>query len=245
MDKVIETLKNEIEKTKTRIGKIDWDKEFKNMIEDEDYTPLRFQHLSRHKKLIALYDPTDLFNTTRDRWRVIKDTKPEEAKVLEVEWREVMRLLKEMCDIEMKALTTAWDKVEDECDKPFLLCECGHFAYSEKNRNKDEHDCDLDDEDRTTECSICNQKCGTFERLDRHKKSKHHTKYRCKPCEFGTNSKPQYDRHLKCGDHKDKCGIVKPEFKCEICNNRVFPFKSLYEAHMVSPTHLKKIQQKM
>ena len=195
MEKVIERLNLEIEKTKIRVEAIDWSKEFKVMIDDPEYTPLKYQHLSRDVKLVALFDPTDAYKTAKDRWRVIKDTRPEEAKVIEVEWRKIARLLNEMCDIEMKALTSAWNKVEDECDKPYLLCECGEFCYSEKNRNKDEHDCELDDEDRTTECSICNQKCGTFERLERHKKSKHHTKYRCKPCEMGTNSKAVWETH--------------------------------------------------
>jgi hypothetical protein len=233
MEKVIETLKIEIEKTKTRVGKIDWSKEFKDMIDDEEYTPLKYQHLSRHVKLIGMFDPDEVYKTTKDRWRSIKDTRPEEAKVIEVEWKEIERLLKEMCSIEMKALTTAWDSVEDECDKPYLLCECGHFAYSEKNKNKDEHDCDLDDEERTTTCSICNKKCGTYERLDKHKKSKHHTKYHCKPCEFPTNSKAVWDRHLKSKDHKEACGIVseKKTYPCPDCDVKPYTFPSELHRH--------------
>jgi len=232
MDKVIETLKIEIEKTKIRVENIDWSKEFRNMMEDEEYTPLRFQHLSRHKKLIALFDPTGAYITSKDRWYSIKDTRPEEAEVIRVEFKEIERLLKEMCDIEKKALSTAWDNVEDECDKPFLLCECGHFAYSEKNRNKDEHDCDFDDEDRTTECNICGQKCGTFERLDKHKKSKHHTKYRCKECEFTTNSKAVWETHLSKKTHKEACGIVKPEnYPCPDCNVKPYTFPSELKRH--------------
>jgi hypothetical protein len=242
MEAIKEKIQVALEKTKIRLAELDWSKEFINMINDSDYTCLQYYHPAINVVTIGKFDPEGLYEETKRKWRAMDRNAPE-AKVMEEDWRSVSKMLNDLRNTEMTALREKWDAEEDDCLKPYLKCEdCDHFGYSETD--KTEHECDLEDEDRTSKCKVCKKSCGTYERLEKHMKSKHHTKYRCKECEFGTSSKAQYDRHIKSKEHKETCGIEKPEFKCETCD-RVFPFKSLYEAHMISPTHLKKIQQKM
>jgi hypothetical protein len=232
MEQLKEKIQVALDRTKIRLAELDWSKEFIEMINDSDYTCLKYYHIGIFVTTIAMFDPEGLYKTTKDRWRVIKDTRPEEAKVMEVDWREIERLLRELRNMEMTALREKWDAEEDDCRKPYLLCEdCNNFYYSETA--KTEHECEVDDEDRTTECKYCKKKCGTYERLETHLKSKHHTKYLCKECEFPTNSKAVWETHLRKKTHRENCGIVKEvkTYPCPDCDVKPYTFPSELQRH--------------
>jgi hypothetical protein len=235
MDELTAKLNNAIDETKIRLENLDWSKEFIEMINDSDYTPLKYYYTAVLVKTVALFDPEGLYKTTKNRWHAILNTKSEEADVINKQCREIERLLKLLRSTEMNALRAAWDAEKDECAKPLLKCDdCEYFGWCETSLN--DHECEEEDEDRTTKCKHCKKNCGTYDRLKKHIKSQHFKPFKCEPCNVGYNTQMQFDRHVKSKDHKEKCGIVKPTFECTLCDKK-FLYECKYKEHLLSVKH--------
>jgi hypothetical protein len=237
MDKLIAKLNVAVDETKTRIAGLNWRKEFIEMINDDEYTPLKYYHVAVLVRTVALFDPENVYKTTKNRWHAILNTRTEEADAINKQCREAERLLKQLRAIELDALRVAWDAVEDDCEKPLLKCEdCDFFGWSERSAH--EHECEKEDEDRTIKCKHCKKNCGTYERLKVHIKSKHFKPFKCEPCNVGYNTQMQFDRHTSSKKHKETCGIVKPTFECKLCDKQ-FMYQCKYDEHLLSVKHRK------
>ena len=55
-------------------------------------------------------------------------------------------------------------------------------------------------------------------------------KYFCKPCNFATNNKFNYDKHIKTGKHSYKCGKTKAKYECQRCK-KVYKYRSGLSRH--------------
>jgi hypothetical protein len=239
----LETLKADLllqtDKTRERLAELDWSNEFIEMINDAEYTPLKYQQGALLTTFVASFKNGDVFQSAKTRWMTLKGLNDTRAEVLGELIRDIEKLLRGLRTMEMDKLRKIWDGIEDECDKPMLKCEdCDYFGYSE--HAKETHECECDDEDRTTKCKYCGFKATTYDRLDNHIKSKHLKKciHECKECEYKTNSKNEFEKHTKSKSHKEKCGVVRESFKCEPCDKEYY-FESKYKEHLLSVKHKK------
>jgi len=236
MEELVANIEKAIEDTKARIEMTDWKAEFTEMIEDDEYAPLKYYQFTM-KDMVEHFDHEGVYKKLKNRWLYLAEAKSPEANDVLKSWRKIDGMLSELKNIEKNALRDAWEKEKDIYVKPDLNCRsCRFFAYN--YRSALDHECAK--EDKSSICEYCKKTCGTYPRLEAHIKSKHKTKYFCKECEFPTNSEAVWDRHLKEKKHKEKCGIEKPVYECKVCDKQYY-FPSKYNEHMISPTHKKKI----
>ena len=55
-------------------------------------------------------------------------------------------------------------------------------------------------------------------------------KYYCKPCNFATNNKFNFDKHLKTGKHNYNNGVIKSKYECQYCN-KIYKYRSGLSRH--------------
>ena len=229
MEELIANIQKAIDETKARIEMTDWKEEFLEMMDDDEYAPLKYYQYNA-KDMIEHFDHEGVYNKLKNRWYYLFEAKSPEATELQKTWRKVDAMLSELKNIEKQALRDAWDKEEDEAVKPYLKCnDCRFFGYNE--RSITDHECAK--EDKSSICEYCKKTCGTYPRLEAHIKSKHKPKYYCKECEFPTNSPAVWVRHLKEKKHKEKCGIVKEQkfYPCPDGDIKPYAFPSELKRH--------------
>jgi len=211
-------------KLQTELEAMDWPDIFRRMDslgeDDESWTPLPLSWRDR------LADP-DLVNRAHP-------MKHEFSRAyVDAYWR-VKKQEDDVFEPLKAIMRTKWDSV-DECERPSsLMCEeCGWFSISvAKSRD---HVCP-----KVLQCETCGHKSSTPERHRAHVRSKHMRKWAhsCKTCDFNTDSKSQYDRHLASKKHKEQVigSPIPTAYNCEACS-MAFKFKSEYERHQLTKRH--------
>jgi len=224
MDELLIDLQNALEETKIRVAKIDWDYEFVEMINDPEYSPLKYSARPLVERISSIDGDEVYAELKKKYWRT---SNREESLAIWAECKKVELLLQELRETEMGVMIKKWEEAED---KPNLKCrKCRYFGFCE--RETEDHECDPDDV--TTICEHCKLECRTYERLEKHIKMKHNKKHNCKVCNISTDSDAQWERHIVNKKHKERCGIVKEEkfYPCPDCNVKPYAFPSELKRH--------------
>ena len=224
-----------------RFATIDWEAEFTEMDEDSDYSPLPFltdadfyERLHCPETICGDYecDATAFMK----KMRLYSNGAEPDKKIVE--------LVNVVESLRSKTGALYRNKLREEFMKgdldlrPSIYCaKCNVFAMNVSKFY--EHECR-----QTTKCNRCNYVAPTFERLENHMNAKHLKTFNhnCKECDYGTDSPKEFDKHTKTKSHKEKSGIQRETYKCDVCD-KPFYFKSKYEEHLLSPTHLKKCRK--
>jgi hypothetical protein len=202
-----------------RLDNLDWEAEFREAQEDEEYSILQFD--------------TTLSELASEIRKTFEKTPNEELCNFLADTQTTYR--NEVVNPQIDRLKQEYFKRKDEDYIPFLSCEtCFQFFTTEGKRK--EHNCK-----GTTKCRNCGRDCRTKERLQAHIDALVCIKkYKCEPCEYATNSKNEYERHLNSKKHKEIFNIEKEikVFECKDCD-RQYAFESDYKKHCLSVKHKK------
>ena len=216
-------------KLQTELEALDWPDIFRHMDsleeDDESWTPLPLDWRDRLANPDLVNPPTKA---------LAHPTKHEFSRAYVDAYWQVQRQEENVFGPLVAIMRTKWESV-DECERPSsLMCEeCGWFSIS-VSKSRD-HVCP-----KVLQCETCGHKSSTPERHRAHVQSKHMRKWAhiCKTCDFNTDSKSQYDRHLASKKHKEQVtGSPLPTaYYCDACS-LAFKFKSEYERHQLTKRH--------
>jgi len=205
----IKTKRAEVQR---RLDSLDWEAEFKEAQEDDEYSILQFD--------TTLSDLASEIRKTFD-----TRPNPELCNYL-AETEQLYR--EQVTNYQLDRLKQEFFKRKDEDYMPFLSCETCFGFYTTESKLKD-HKCKI-----TNKCKNCGRDCRTKDRLQAHIDALVCIKkYKCEPCEYATNSKNEYDRHLNSKKHKETCGIEKETFECKDCNKK-FAYRCKLNEHLVT-----------
>lgn len=211
-----------LEKLPMMLAETNWKSEFQMMIDDEDYTALKYT-----SDRLGIGDTFQKANSIW--WGLSRDGFKQRSDELKDILNSTESIVNKLKKQEMDYFKITYFQF-DEDFRPYLECEgCGFFTYREKGLCG--HKCV-----KITICKLCDDKSfGTEERLKAHIKSKHSRKYQynCEPCNFHTDSNDRFVKHEHSKEHKQKCGIERPEYKCEKCN-KDYHYECDYMRHMKS-----------
>ena len=223
MDALKTACEQALKDTAEKMALLDWDAEFTKMKENKHYSPVPYSEY-----LYTCDNDYNEFITSWDEW---EDDWEAYKRASESSKKPVIAIVKDIVKLETDALRKA---LKNTPNPPELECEaCGFLAcYTSAQTH---HECE-----KTTQCGRCDHKATTYARLEAHIKSKHTKRWShsCKDCEFHTDSKSQYDRHMKSKVHKEATGYEAPKHECLACE-RSFPFASELKRHLFSKEHKK------
>jgi len=238
---MIERAREVCREAEIRFATIDWEAEFTEMDDNDDYSPLPFltdadfyEKLHCPETICGDYecDATAFMKKLR---LYSTGAEPDKKIVELVNLIETMR---------SKTASMYRNKLREEFMKgdldlrPSIYC-AKRNVFAMNVSKFYEHECR-----QTTKCSHCGKPHPSYERLEKHIQAKHlkTCKYNCKECDYKTDSKNEFDRHMNSKGHKEKCGITRESYECKTCEKEYY-FESEYKRHCISAKHKKLIKQ--